>query len=147
MICYLAGPIDLAKEGFQNWKKECKEVLPKCGITCVDPAGTFTYAQSKDRKDRIGTAKALIDINKYNLIRSDVAIILISKTVPSVGTPIELAICAEHKIPHVVVMDIDADGPLPAYVEGLADKVVNNIDSAMEWVIDYVKSEIEAGLE
>ena len=147
MICYLAGPIDLAKEGFQGWKTECKKVLSKNGITCIDPAGTFTYAQSRDKKDRIGTAKALIDINKYNLIRSDVAIILISKTVPSVGTPIELSICAEHKIPHIVVMDTDINGPLPAYVEGLADRVTNNIDSALDWVIDHVRYEIEAGLE
>lgn len=143
MICYLAGPIDLSKEGFQNWKGECKSALAKHGITSIDPAGTFTYAQSKNKADRIGTAQSLMAINEFNLINSDVAIIYISRNVPSVGTPIELKICADRKIPHVVVITGDPKLPLPAYVEGLAKNVVYNISQALEWVITHVGNELK----
>lgn len=143
IICYLAGPIDLSKEGFQNWKGICKDTLAKHGITSIDPAGTFTYAQSNNKADRIGTAQSLMAINEFNLVNSDVAIIYISRSVPSIGTPIELKICADRKIPHVVVIAGDPKLPLPAYVEGLAQHIVYNMDQALEWVIDFVRDEIE----
>ena len=143
IICYLAGPIDLSKEGFQNWKSECKSTLAKHGITSIDPAGTFTYAQSNNKADRIGTAQSLMAINEFNLINSDVAIIYISRSVPSVGTPIELKICADRKIPHVVVITGDPNLPLPAYVEGLANDVVYSTSQALEWVINFVNGELK----
>lgn len=142
MVVYLAGPIDLVNKDFQNWKEECKKVFNKRGITCVDPAGTFAYARSKNERDRKETSRKLIKINENNLLQSDFALIVLSRSASSIGTPIELNFCRENGIPHVVFFDGDPNGMLPAYIEGLADTVKYTLDGTMEYVINWVQDEL-----
>lgn len=122
---------------FQNWKQKTKIILQKYGITCVDPAGTFSYATTGNRREDINTAKKLIKINEQNLLTCDIAIILLSKNHPSVGTPIELYLANINKIPNIVVFD---DGKIPAYILGLADTIRYDMESAIEYIINFQKS-------
>lgn len=142
MLVYLGGPIDLANKDYQNWKVMCKESLKYEGISCLDPAGTFSYARSENSEDRRCTAEKLIKINEFNLLQCDIAIITLSRNVSSVGTPIELKLCKDHGIPHVVFFDGDPDNMLPAYIEGIADKVTFSIETAIQYVIDFTRVEI-----
>ena len=141
MIVYLGGAIDLAGPKGQDWKTKVKEELKNKGITCIDPAGAFSYARSNNKEDRVGTAQTIIAINKFSLENSNMAIIVINKNVPSVGTPIELKLCADELIPHVVVWD-GHHQELPVYVEGLANKIVYTLEDAIKWAIEYKYSEI-----
>lgn len=135
MLVYLAGPIDLVPPEFQNWKREVKEKLKEYGITTVDPSGTFVYAQSPNWYDAKETARKLISINEHNLIICDMVIILFSKNAPSVGTPIELYLTHKHNIPHVVIYNDNKN--LPAYLIGLSNEIVYNINDAIKYVVQY----------
>jgi hypothetical protein len=142
MLVYLGGPIDSVSGEYQNWKNECKETFKEYGISCIDPAGTFTYAKSENARDRKETAQKLIKINEHNLLNSDVAIIRLSRNVSSIGTPIELLFCKENGIPHVVIFDGQIEDLLPAYIEGIADVVVYSLRDGIEWVINFVADEL-----
>lgn len=138
MLVYLAGAIDLvSKEDRNNWRTDAKEALNKVGISTVDPTGTFTYVKSGIEIEDAKTSKDLIRINKMNMDMSDIVLMVLSKKLPSIGTPIELYMCHEANKEIVVLWDGDMNF-IPAYIEGLVNRknIVGTFDQAIELVID-----------
>ena len=134
-LVFLSCAIDLASGDYQNWKKSVKTKLAEAKIGTVDPAGTFNYVINEGSPaEHRHTAEALININHHGLVNSDFALIVLDEKTPSIGTPIELYMCAIHDIPNVVVWNGERR---PAYVYGLANHVVNNIDDALEIILEY----------
>lgn len=134
-LVFLSGAIDLAHKDYQNWKERVKEKLAEIKVGTVDPAGTFNYViNEEDPAEHRHTARALVDINRHALISSDLALIVLDAHQPSIGTPIELYLCDVHDIPSVVVWNGDR---YPAYIYGLADYVVDNMDDALTIIEDY----------
>jgi len=136
MLVFLAGAIDLIPEDeARNWRDIMKAELQVAGISSFDPAAAFRYIISgATRQD----SKKLMNIN-YNAIQQcDAAIIVMSKNIPSIGTPMELLLCHQEGIRNVVVWnpngtEIDK-AHIPAYINGLADQVVGSFDEALEIV-------------
>lgn len=142
-LVYLAGAIDLvSKEERNNWRSDAKEILNKYGISTVDPTGTFSYVKSGNVADDKKTAKDLIQINKINMLMSDVVLIVLSANKPSIGTPIELWICVESNKDIVVLWDGDPNF-IPAYIEGLVRNkdIVGTFDQALELVIEKCENQ------
>lgn len=134
-LVFLSGAIDLAKDGYQDWKSAVKKELATHNIGTVDPAGTFNYAINLDSPyEHRHTAEALININHHALINSDFALILLDQDTPSIGTPIELYMCMMHNVPNVVVWNGDR---YPAYVYGLADHVVSSVEEALSIILEH----------
>ena len=134
-LVFLSGAIDLAHKDYQNWKERVKEKLAEIKVGTVDPAGTFNYViNHDDMAEHRHTAKALIEIKHRGLINSDFALIILDEKTPSIGTPIELYMCAIHDIPNVVVWN---GKRYPAYVYGLADNVVDNMNDALNIIKCY----------
>lgn len=145
-LVYLAGAIDLVSaEERNNWRTEAKDVLNKYGISTIDPTGTFSYVRSESSIDRIKTSKDLIEINRVNMMMSDIVLIVLSKDKPSIGTPIELWMCAEADKEVVVLWDANPDDFIPAYIEGLVNprNIVHTFDNAMELVIEKSGKHVE----
>jgi hypothetical protein len=146
MIVYLAGPIDLVDGEQRNaWRERFSGELQNMGISTFNPAAAFGYVPAS-RED----AQTLIDINKRAMLFCDFTVIVMGRSMPSIGTPIELYMLHQARKPHVVVWEpsIDSFGsekigkrvahpPLPAYVQGLADKVVHRFGDAIGCVLDY----------
>ena len=138
-LVFLSGAIDLANKEYQNWKEPVKKALSENKIGTVDPAGTFNYVINNECEiEHRHTAKALIEINYHSLINSDFALICLDEKVSSIGTPIELYMCATHDIPNVVVWNGERR---PAYVHGLADHIVSNIGDALEIILEHFDRE------
>lgn len=138
-LVFLSGAIDLANKEYQNWKHEVRARLAEEKIGIVDPAGTFNYIVNEENDmEHRATAKALIEINYHGLKNCDFAIIALDEHTPSIGTPIELFMCSQLEIPHVVVW---SGKRKPAYVYGLADQIVNSMDDAIELAIQFVKEQ------
>lgn len=134
-LVFLSGAIDLADSNYQDWKTSVKEKLAEAKIGTVDPAGTFNYVINEDSDvEHRHTAEALININHHGLVNSDFALIVLDEKTPSIGTPIELYMCAIHSIPNVVVWN---GTRRPAYVYGLADHVVTCFDQAIEIILEH----------
>ena len=133
---FLSGAIDLTNKEYQNWKFEVCNQLAKENIGVIDPAGTFNYVvNGLNHEEHRETAKSLINVNYHSLMNSDCAIIVLDENVPSIGTPIELFLCAQQEIPHVVVWTGQRK---PAYVYGLAETIVDNIEDAIEYAIETI---------
>lgn len=145
-LVYLAGAIDLvSKEERNNWRTDAKKVLNEYGISTIDPTGTFSYVRSESEQDRRKTSLDLIKINKMNMMMADVVLIVLSKDKPSIGTPIELWMCAEAKKEVVVLWDANPTDFIPAYIEGLVHPrdIVYNFERAMELVIEKSNRHID----
>ena len=138
-MVFLSGAIDLAKgEHRHNWRNEAKQKLNRFGITTVDPSLTFNYSKTGNAElDQI-TAMKLIDMDKYNMMMCDMTIMVLSKDVPSIGTPIEMYMLHEAERPLIVVWEGDMNF-IPAYITGLVPRknIVNDLDVAIEMVVDY----------
>lgn len=146
MLVYLAGPIDLVSDGERNeWRERFARELVGRNISSFNPASAFSYVPSNK-----ATAEALIKINKAAMFACDFAVVVMGKNMPSVGTPIELKMLADINMPHVVVWEPTMESfetpmvkfkkavpNLPAYVQGLADKVVHRFDDAIEEIINW----------
>lgn len=138
-LVYLAGAIDLVDEKQRNnWRTSVKECLNEHGISTIDPTGTFSYVRSNNEWDRRKTSLDLIKINKANMMMADVVLVVLSKNKPSIGTPIELWMCAEAKKEVVVFWDTDSTDFIPAYIEGLVrpNDIVFSLERAIELVIE-----------
>lgn len=134
-LVFLSGAIDLANKDYQDWKKTIKAELQANHISTADPAGTFNYVINPDHNiEHRHTAEALININYHALMNSDFALILLDEKTPSIGTPIELYMCAMHEIPNVVVWNGER---YPAYIYGLADHVVDNMQDALNIILNH----------
>jgi hypothetical protein len=145
MLVYLAGPIDLVNGEQRNeWRERFARELTGRNISSFNPASAFNYTPG-DRK----TARQLIDINKAAMFACDFAVVVMGRDMPSVGTPIELKMLSDINMPHVVVWEPAMESfddihskrrikpTLPAYVQGLADKVVYRFDDAISALIEW----------
>lgn len=137
-LVYLAGAIDLVDENGRNdWRTEAKKILNRCGISAIDPTGTFSYVRSSNELDRKITSSKLIEINRNNMLMADIALIVLDKNKPSIGTPIELWMCVEAKKDIVVLWNSGSEDFIPAYIEGLVNPhdIVFNLESAIDLVV------------
>lgn len=160
MMCYLAGAIDMIqdrKDGdiTKTWKAKAKEELNKSRISTIDPACTFNMASqitrypSGDRfNEFVRDAKKLYDINGYNMFSSDVVLMRLGDE-PTIGTPIELMMIAEHhnkavldKSPFLVIW-WDSNRSVPYYIGAMMSKMgedfilVFNYTDAIESIKTY----------
>lgn len=133
MLVYLGGPIDLVSDTeAKNWRSKFAQDLAAREISSFNPATAFRYCGgSGDSR----AAKKLIKINREALLASDFAVFVMDKNTPSIGTPMELLMAEENGIPHVVIWR--SGGQLPAYVAGMADKVVSMFDHALSHIVQY----------
>ena len=148
----MAGAIDMIQDRkdrdiTKTWKTKAKEDLANNRISTIDPAGTFNMASqiarypNLDRFDEfVRDAKKLYDINGYNMFASDVVLMRLGDE-PTIGTPIELMMIAEHhnkavldKSPFLVIW-WDSDRPVPYYVGAMMSKMSDK-DSIL--VFNYV---------
>lgn len=133
MLVYLGGPIDLVSDKDRvNWRWDMKKELIGREISSFDPCSAFKINPCDK-----GVAENLVDINKMAMLNCDFAVFVMSREMPSIGTPIELYMASENGLPHVVIWL--SDGPFPAYISGLADTVVRNFDDAMHEIIKFRK--------
>lgn len=92
MLVYLGGPIDLVKEGERHeWRSQIKEVLLSHNVSSLDPAAAFSVNLGNH-----DTMKKLININKHNMMNSDLVLLIMSPDKASIGTPMELLMLIEH---------------------------------------------------
>jgi hypothetical protein len=129
MMVYLAGAIDMvSKEEGANWRLDAIERLGSMGISTFNPMSAFGYVDLDNRE----AARALVQINEAALRSCHAALFVMSPDKPSIGTPIELAICHNERIPHVVLwVTKDWTLPLPAYLTCYGSKIVQNMQDAM----------------
>ena len=142
MMVYMAGAIDMIqdrKDGdiTKTWKAKAKEELNESRISTIDPAGTFSmgsqitrYLNEDKFKEFMRDAKKLYDINGYNMFSSDVVLMRLGDE-PTIGTPMELMMLAEHhnkavldKSPFLVIW-WDSNRPVPYYVGAMISKMDN----------------------
>lgn len=161
MMVYLAGSIDMVqdrgdKDITKTWKAKAKEDLANNRISTIDPAGTFNMASQIKRypngdkfNEFVRDAKKLYDINGYNMFASDVVLMRLGNE-PTIGTPIELMMIAEHhnkavldKSPFLVIW-WDSDRSVPYYVGAMMSKMsdkdfifVFNYTDAIESIKTY----------
>lgn len=152
MMCYLAGAIDMIqdrKDGdiTKTWKAKAKEELNEYRISTIDPAGTFNmgsqitkYSDGDKFNEFVRDAKKLADINGYNMFSSDVVLMRLGDE-PTIGTPIELMMLAEHhnkaildKSPFLVIW-WDSNKPVPYYIGAMISKMD---DKDFILVFDYI---------
>lgn len=148
MLVYLAGPIDLVTEGQRSaWREKFATELAARQISSFNPAAAFRFIP-QNKSD----AESLVEINKEAMLRTDFVVLVMGKDMPSIGTPIELYLVKQHKIPHCVIWEPSLDSfdddsaktstpepVLPAYVHGLADRVFTRFDSALDYIVQYGK--------
>ena len=161
MMVYLAGAIDMIQDRKDRdvtkvWKANAKEEFNENGISTIDPACTFnmgsqiTKYSNKDKFDEfVRDAKKLADINGYNMFSSDVVLMRLGDE-PTIGTPIELMMIAEHhnkavldKSPFLVIW-WDSNRPVPYYIGAMMSKMsdkdsilVFNYTDAIESIKTY----------
>jgi len=124
ILVYLGGPIDLVTdEERTDWRSKLKFILQAEGISSFDPCAAFNINLT-DRSD----CARLVEINERALGTCDTAVFVMSKSQPSIGTPIEM-FAAHHMGKQAIVVWND-EGPLPAYVTNYAGVVVRTIDEA-----------------
>lgn len=142
MMVYMAGAIDMIQDRKDRdvtkvWKANAKEELNENGISTIDPAGTFSmanqitkYSNEDKFNEFVRDAKKLADINGYNMFSSDVVLMRLGDE-PTIGTPIELMMIAEHhnkavldKSPFLVIW-WDSNRPVPYYVGAMISKMDN----------------------
>ena len=143
MLVYLAGAIDMIqmvndRDVTKTWKTKAKKDLANNRISTIDPAGTFNMASqiirysNEDKFDEfIKDAKKLYNINGYNMLASDVVLMRLGDE-PTVGTPMELMMIAEHhnkavldKSPFLVIW-WDSNRPVPYYIGAMISKMSEN---------------------
>ena len=161
MMLYLAGAIDMIQDRgdrdiTKTWKVKAKEELNNSRISTIDPAGTFNmgsqvtrYSDEDKFKEFVRDAKKLYDINGYNMFSSDVVLMRLGDE-PTIGTPMELMMIAEHhskavldKSPFLVIW-WDSNKPVPYYVGAMISKMddkdfilVFNYTDAIESIKTY----------
>ena len=158
MMVYLAGAIDMIQDGdvAKTWKVKANKELNEYRISTIDPAGTFHMASQIKRypngdkfNEFVRDAKKLYDINGYNMFSSDVVLMRLGDE-PTIGTPMELMMLAEHhnkavldKSPFLVIW-WDSNRPVPYYVGAMMSKMsdkdfifVFNYTDAIESIKTY----------
>lgn len=97
MLCYLAGPIDFADpDGPVNrMRAECVEALIQGGYAIFDPSTAY--------KGAMGDPKAVMGYNEVAIERADCMLAMLPEGVPTVGTPMEIAMAVELGTPVAVV--------------------------------------------
>lgn len=153
MLIYLAGAIDLVdSKGRHGWREKMKDELAARGMSSFDPSTAFRFiARNYD------DAAKLIRINRKAMLDCDIVVMVMGKSMPSVGTPMELYMCMEANHPVVVVWEPDIksfDGeepdkersPLPAYISGFIHthglKVFTRFDEVLDYLVEYNRSKI-----
>ncbi len=142
MHVYLAGPIAGCTKGeAHDWRKEAVDILSRYGITGVSPlrcepeiseryADAETY-QLTYKGDPFGTAQGILNKNKMDVRKCDLALIHLPKDKgeerPSVGTMLELGWCIWAHKPIVLVTD---DPYLKAH-----PLVTNSVG----WIVDTIE--------
>ena len=130
--------------------------LANSRISTIDPACTFNMASQITRylnedkfNEFVRDAKKLYDINGYNMFSSDVVLMRLGDE-PTIGTPIELMMIAEHhnkavldKSPFLVIW-WDSNRPVPYYIGAMMSKMddkyfilVFNYTGAIESIKTY----------
>ena len=153
MMVYLAGAIDMIQDGdvAKTWKVKANKELNEYRISTIDPAGTFSMASQITRylnedkfKEFMRDAKKLYDINGYNMFSSDVVLMRLGDE-PTIGTPMELMMLAEHynkavldKSPFLVIW-WDSNRPVPYYVGAMISKMSEDFILVFNYT-DAIKS-------
>lgn len=131
-MVYMAGAIDMvSSEQREGWRDAAAKELKDDGISSYNPAAAFVVDLCAD------VASAIVEINEVALRKCDFALFNMSKTQPSIGTPIELYMAAKLNKPRVIVWD-KSDEPIPAYLSYYGDTIVYSLADAI-WVIRAYK--------
>lgn len=149
-MIYLAGPIDLVtKQESSTWREKFANELASRGMSSFNPASAFKLIL--DNED---DAKTLVNINTAALHQTDFVVFVMGKTIPSIGTPMELFMAHMHDIPHVVVWEpqiqsFDSKLPssppvvVPAYISAFAQHVVYRFDDALDYIVQETRAKSE----
>ena len=120
--CYLAGPIDYAKDDGKGWRNEVKKWLKKFGVIVLDPCDKKVkhakYKEVDEEKQKMMALKAsgrffelsqrMKEIVHYDLRMTDISdflIVYVNPEIPMFGTLHELLNSLHQRKPTLVVIE------------------------------------------
>ena len=120
MLTYLGGAIDYANEAQKNWREEISKRLLEHNISSYNPATAFNVT-NKHLDSRL--INQLKNINDMAIMKSDVAVFWLPKSVLSVGSVVELVelVGSTNNKTHIVVVcpDVYKFSDVSFYLYGL----------------------------
>ena len=132
---YLGGAMThLTKDQYSYWRSYVQKMI-ECGAVnaeCFNPANHFDF---EDVTNGYITDKQAMDIDLYNLRRSDVLLANFSLFAKSLGTMAELAIAFDRNIPIIGVNASEEE--LHPWIEAMCTKIFNNLDDAVEYIVNH----------
>lgn len=130
MLVYLCGPIDQCSDKLEvyNWRDAVKAKLKLYNFNIYDAASAFTISNCRQDFD------SLYLINEIALQQSDVIFVNLPK-IFTVGTPVELHMAFERRIPIYATIDKELHNSMVLSALLRHGKVFDFINEAMDGLI------------